>query len=75
MDKVPDIGTFFTRERMDTMWSYVYQLTKYVSPGVMIVVAILLVGLLLSIIFTTIYKAYNYDKDSDKNDDVDMRYY
>lgn len=66
--------TFYTPDRMREFWGFVETLLKMVSPGVMIVTAIIAVGILLIIIVNTFKKseknqldgAYDLEDDDDE---------
>lgn len=75
MYKVPTIGTFFDTRNLNTLWGFVAELLKFVSPGIMIVVAILCVGMVLTIAIRAFKKGAD-DDDRRKNDeDYDVKYY
>lgn len=63
--------TFFTKERMDEFWEMVTALLKFASPSVLIYVAIVSVGILL----TTVVVAFKKATRDDDNEDFDIKYY
>ena len=65
--------TFFTADRMDEMWGFVFDLLKMASPAVLIAVAIISVGILLTIIVNTFKKSEKNQLDGayDLHDDDD----
>lgn len=64
--------TFWDNNRLDEFWEMVMGLLKFASPGVLIIVAIAMVGLLLSIIIAAVKQASKNSKD---DDDFDIKYY
>lgn len=74
--RAPNIGTFFNTKSMDTLWSFIVTLLKYVAPGVMIFVALFLAGVLLKMVVKIFKKGADDDDDKRKDDDeYDVRYY
>lgn len=74
--RVPNIGTFFSTRNMDTFWDFVAVLLKFIAPGVMIVVAIFIVGMIIRAVIKAFKKGADDDDDRRKDDDeYDMRYY
>lgn len=74
--RVPNIGTFFNSRNMSTFWDFVAVLLKYVAPGVLIVVAIFIVGMVVNAAIKAFKKGADDDDDRRKDDDeYDMRYY
>lgn len=74
--RVPQIGTFFSTRNMSTFWDFVAVLLKYIAPGVMIVVAIWIVGMVINAAIKAFKKGADDDDDRRKDDDeYDMRYY
>lgn len=73
--RVPNIGTFFSTRNMDTLWDFVVALTKFIAPGIMIVVAFYAAGMLLNAAIKAFKKGADDDDDNRKDDDYDMRYY
>lgn len=75
--------TFFTPERMNIFYGYLWSIFKLVSPALMIAMSIMAVGLLFYIIVSTMRKArdeqYNESNYSehrqarDYDDDDDYR--
>lgn len=64
--------TFFTPERLREFWEMVAGLLKFASPSVLIAVAIIGVGMLLTIVITTFKKG---TKANDEDGDFDIHYY
>lgn len=63
---------FWTTENMGQFWSYVKMLLEGISPGILMVVAVVAVSLLLGIII----KAWKESSsDQDKDDDIEIRHY
>lgn len=62
--------TFATAENMAQFWSFVETLLGFAAPWLMIAVAILAVGLLV----TVIIKAWKQGA-KDEDDDVEVRHY
>ena len=74
--RVPNIGTFFNTNNMDTLWGFVVTLVRFISPGIMIVVAFFAVGMLIVAAIKAFKKGADDDDDRRKDDDeYDMRYY
>jgi len=74
--RVPNIGTFFSTGNMNTFWDFVAVLLKFVAPGVLIVVAIFIVGMVINAAIKGFKKGADDDDDRRKDDDeYDMRYY
>jgi len=74
--RVPNIGTFFSTSNMDTLWDFVFVLTKFIAPGIMIVVAFFAVGMIIHAAIKAFKKGADDDDDRRKNDDdYDMKYY
>lgn len=68
---MPEIN-FLNGENLSLMWSYARTLLSGVSPLILISFAIVSVGLLLGIVI----KAWkSISKDSEKEDDVEIRHY
>lgn len=74
---VPNIGTFFDAKNLKGLWDFVAVLLKYVAPGVMIFVAIFIVGLVINLVVRAFKKGADDDDDDKRKDDdeYDMRYY
>lgn len=62
---------FWSNDNMGTFWGFVRMLLELVQPGVMIFVATLGVGLLISIIVKAVRKA---DKD-EEDEEIEVRRY
>jgi len=74
--RIPNIGTFFNTKNMDAFWGFVVALTKFIAPGIMIVVAFFAVGMLIKAAIKAFKKGADDDDDRRKDDDeIDMRYY
>lgn len=54
---------FFDAELQSEFWAMLGGLLRFISPFIMITVAIILAGWLISIVIKTIRKAINRDKD------------
>ena len=63
---------FWSSDRLDEFWEMVEELTKFSAPGIMIYVAIMLVGFLLIMVVRSFKQA---TKDKDDDDDFDIKYY
>lgn len=72
---MPNIGTFFDNRNLNTLWGFVATLLKFVSPGVMIVIAIFCVGMVLTIAIKAFKKGADDDEGRKKDDDYDVKYY
>lgn len=66
---------FFTKERMDEFWGYVATLLKMASPSAMIVIAVIAVGMVLTIAIAAFKKATKENDDDNENDDYEVRHY
>lgn len=73
--RVPNIGTFFSTRNMDTLWDFVAVLLKFIAPGVMIVVAIFIVGMIIRAVIKAFKKGADDDDRRKDDDEYDMRYY
>ncbi|MGF0472479.1 hypothetical protein ACQQ6W_23285 [Lysinibacillus fusiformis] len=74
--RIPNIGTFFDTKNMEAFWGYVAVLLKFIAPGVLIVVAIFVVGMIINAAIKAFRKGADDDDDRRKDDDeYDMRYY
>lgn len=62
---------FWTNDNMATFWGYVKMLLETIQPGIMITVAIVAAGFLLSIIIKAVRKG---EKDKD-DDEIEIRRY
>jgi len=75
-NRIPEIGTFFDTKNLNTLWDFVAVLLKYVAPGVMIFVAIVVVGVVINMIIKMWRKGTDDDDDRRKNDDdYETKYY
>lgn len=63
---------FFTSANLNELWRMVIGLLKFASPSILILVAIMCVGFLLTIAIVAFKKASNND---DENEDYDIKYY
>ena len=74
--RVPNIGTFFSTNNMNTLWDFVFVLTRYIAPGIMIVVAFFAVGMVINLAIRAFKKGADDDDDKRKKDDeYDVKYY
>lgn len=76
--RVPNIGTFFSSRNTEVMWDFVVALTKFIAPGVMIVVAFFAVGMMVKVIIKSFKKGTETEDDTRRNkdkEDYDMKYY
>lgn len=71
-NSIPDM-TFFTDARMQEFWGLVKALLLSVSPMVMISVALIAVGMLLTIIVNSFKQARS--KDDDDDSDYEIKHY
>jgi len=63
---------FWNNARLSEFWDMVTSVLKFASPGVLIMVAVAMVGLLFSIVIGAVKQASNKNKD---DDDFDIKYY
>ncbi len=63
---------FWTTSNMNEFWGYVRMLLETISPGIMITVAVVAVGLLVGIVVSTWRKA---QKDQEQEQDYEVRRY
>jgi len=75
MYRIPQMGTFFTTQRLSVFWDYVGALIKYIAPAIMIAVAIAIVGMVLNVIITAFRKGADSEDRRKDDDDYDMKYY
>ncbi|WP_249646155.1 MULTISPECIES: hypothetical protein [unclassified Lysinibacillus] len=75
MYRLPQMGTFFTPQRLDVFWSYVGALIKYIAPAIMIAVALYCVGMVLNVIISAFRKGADSEDRRKDDDDIDMKYY
>lgn len=76
--RVPNIGTFFSTKNVEVMWDFVVTLTRFIAPGIMIVVAFFAVGMMVALIIKSFKKGTETEEDGRRNkdkDDYDMKYY
>ncbi|PAE09795.1 hypothetical protein CHI02_23315 [Niallia circulans] len=72
MNNIPKIE-FFTKARLEEFWGYVWMLMSTASPGLMLVIAVISVGMLLSIVIVGFKKS---SKDTeDEEEDYEIRHY
>lgn len=64
--------TFFTPARLNEFWQMVVALLKLASPAVLISIAIIGVGMIVTIAIVAFKKAANQDDD---DEDYDIKYY
>jgi len=75
-NRIPEIGTFFDTKNLNTLWDFVAVLLKYVSPGIMMLVAFTAVGMIIKMVIKMWRKGDGDDDDRRKNDDeYETRYY
>jgi len=72
MESIPKI-TFFTEERMEQLWGYVWMLMSMANPAVMLVIALIAAGMFLTIVIDAFKKSAK-EKDDD-DDDFEVRHY
>ncbi|WP_018931341.1 hypothetical protein [Gracilibacillus lacisalsi] len=64
--------TFWTNDNMAKFWDYVQMLLETIQPGIMLTVAIVLVGLLIGVIV----RSFKKTEDDENNDrDYEIRRY
>lgn len=63
---------FYTPERMAELWGYIENLLSMVSPGVMIAVAIIAVGMILTVVVRAWKEAA---APKEQGDDIEIRRY
>lgn len=76
--RVPNIGTFFTTGNTNVMWDFVVTLTRFIAPGIMIVVAFIVVGMVITLAIKSFKKGTETEEDVRRRkdtDDYDMKYY
>lgn len=64
---------FWSSNRLNEFWEMVEELTKFSAPGIMIYVAITLVGFLLIIVVRSFKQATKNENDDDE--DFDIKHY
>lgn len=64
--------TFWNNQTINEFWEYVRILLEGISPGILISVAIVAVGLVLTIIVNAWKRS---SKDLEKDDDIEIRHY
>lgn len=69
METIPQMK-FFTDANLDIFWADVKNLLFAAGPGVMISVAVICIGMLITIIVSLFRKA-----EEKENDDYDTKYY
>lgn len=69
---MPQIN-FFTEARMTEFWGYVKMLLSAASPAVLMAVALIAVGMVLSIVITA-WKKSASDKEGE-DDDYEIKHY
>lgn len=75
-NRIPEIGTFFDTKNLNTLWDFVGALLKFVAPGVMIFVALVVVGVVINMVIKMWRKGTDDDDDRRKNDDdYETKYY
>ncbi|MBG9693052.1 hypothetical protein ABD91_20040 [Lysinibacillus sphaericus] len=75
-NRIPEIGTFFDTKNLNTLWDFVAVLLKYVAPGVMIFVALAIVGMIINMVIKMYRKGTDDDDDRRKKDDeYETKYY
>lgn len=72
MNEIPSMK-FFTEERMLEFWGYVRELLMSASPMVMLSVAVVAVGMFLTIIINAFKQARSNNNDDDS--DYEIKHY
>jgi len=72
MEGIPKIN-FFTAERMQEFWGYVWMLMSTVNPAIMLVISLMAVGMLITVVINA-FKQSAKEKDDD-DDDFEVRHY
>ena len=65
--------TFFTDARMTELWGYVKMLLTFASPSVLMAVAIIAVGMVLTIVISAWKNAAS--KKEEQDDDYEIKHY
>lgn len=64
--------TFWDSARLKEFWGIVESLLKFASPSVLIAVAIIAVGMVMTLVIYAFKKGANQDN---RDDDFDIKYY